>query len=524
MIHSGEPALRCRDIHVAYGDVIALTEIGIEFEQGMIHAVVGQNGAGKTTFARVAAGLVRPDAGTLSINGRELRFGRVASARDAGVELVHQNFALPPSFTVAEALEFGGDRGIGFFSRRQLYRRWSAHLDALELNVDPRSRIRDLPVETQQGVELARALVRDARVLILDEPTAVLSPPGIEALFKRIRKLKQRSVTVILILHKIREVFAVADTITILRGGKLIAGPIPSDQTDAAKIADLIIGSAAREMSRDDMDALVGSVGGAGAAQRGDPGGKKTSSRKAILHMFEVNTQGDSEGPPLDQVSLDVKAGEIVGIAGVEGNGQRTLLRAIANLAEVTAGNITLDGEALDQASLVKRRAMGLRIIPFERNTEGLSLTSQLWENWSARELMQRPLLSLINPARLREQCAKNLKSWGVHYASTTQNAGSLSGGNAQKVILAREIGSDARLIIAAQPTRGLDIGATSFVWSALREARARGCAVLMISSDLDELFDVCDRVLVMLSGRVVSEFLPPYDIGYVGRAMTGVS
>ena len=245
MAAADPPALRCRGIRVTYGEVTALADLEIAFARGAIHAVVGQNGAGKTTFARVAAGLVRPDAGTLAIEGRALRLGRVAGARAAGVELVHQSFALPPSFTVAEALEFGAGGGIGLYSRRQILKRCRERLAALDLNVDPRRRIRDLPVEVQQGVEIARALVTDARLLILDEPTAVLPPAGIEALFERIRSLKRHGVTVILILHKIREVMAVADTISVLRGGKLVAGPIPRERADEKRIAEMIVGQAA---------------------------------------------------------------------------------------------------------------------------------------------------------------------------------------------------------------------------------------------------------------------------------------
>ncbi len=449
-------------------------------------------------------------------------FGDVAGARAAGVELVHQNFALPPSFTVAEALEFSGAAKFGLFTRRQLIKRWSEHLKALDLDINPLARIRDLPVETQQSVEIARALVTDAKVLILDEPTAVLSPPGIEALFVRIRKLKSMGVTVILILHKIREVMAVADTISVLRGGRLVAAPIPCEQADPARIGELIIGSSGEQiLLKEDADALTGSATTLSPhLAKSDSPVKR--SEDFVLSLVNVSSAPDSEGPPLDRISLQIGAGEIVGVAGVEGNGQRTLLRAIADLADLTSGEIMLDGIEVNDESLAKRRAKGLRIIPFERNSEGLSLTSELWENWSARDLMQRPLLSLINPALIRSQCDQSLKSWGVHYASTRQNAGSLSGGNAQKVILAREIDNEARLIIAAQPTRGLDIGATAFVWTTLREARERGCGVLLISSDLDELFDISDRVTVMVSGKIVGMFSPPYDISAVGRAMTG--
>lgn len=209
-------------------------------------------------------------------------------------------------------------------------------------------------------------------------------------------------------------------------------------------------------------------------------------------------------------------------MAGVEGNGQRTLVRALTGLAGLESGRIRLGGQDLVGLSTGERRARGLRVIPFERNSEGLSLSSSLWENWSARQLLRGSPLRLISPARLRSECDRALKRWDVRYSTTLQPAGSLSGGNAQKLILAREVDEDARLIIAAQPTRGLDVGATAFVWKSLRDATARGCGVLLISSDLDELFDISDRLVVMLSGRIVAEFRPPFRLGEVGIAMTG--
>ena len=513
------PALHCRGIRVTYGDVTALADLDIAFAHGAIHAVVGQNGAGKTTFARVAAGLVRPDAGTLSIDGRTLRLGRVAGARAAGVELVHQSFALPPSFTVAEALEFSAGPGIGLYSRRQILMRCRERLEALDLDVDPRRRIRDLPVEVQQGVEIARALVTDARLLILDEPTAVLPPAGIEALFERIRGLKRHGVTVILILHKIREVLAVADTVSVLRGGRLVAGPLPRDGADEKSIAGMIVGrDTAASAGAGDSAALVGTTS-VGTTALTD-----TTAGTAVLQLAGVSTAKDPEEPPLDRVSLTVRPGEIVGVAGVQGNGQRTLVKAIAGLAAAVDGDIRLNGALASRTGPAGRRALGLRVIPFERNSEGLSLTSTLWENWSVRDLLQRPLFSLVDPAALRSRCDDSLKAWGVRYASAGQTAGALSGGNAQKVILAREIDGDARLIIAAQPARGLDIGATAFVWSALREAAGRGCGVLLISSDLDELFDISHRLAVMLSGASLPSSRRPTTWAQVGRAMTGAS
>lgn len=515
-IHSPH-ALACRDVTVRYGDVTALSDVSVAFEPGLIHAVVGQNGAGKTTFARVASGLVQPTNGAVEIGGQVIRTGHVRESRAAGVELVHQSFALPPSFTVAEAMEFGAPGRGGLYSRKGLAEKWRAHLAGLDIQVDFSRRIRDLPVETQQSIEIARALITDAKVLILDEPTAVLSPAGIEMLFARVRRLKERGVTVILILHKIREVLGIADTITVLRGGRRVEGPVSAVDITADRLAALIVGDAARTQSQEDRDALVGN-GSAHAASGQQP----HASAAPAITLSAISTVPDSEGAPLDKVSLSIRPGEIVGIAGVEGNGQKTLVRAIADLAGLSAGTIALGGEDITRKSLAARRAAGLRIIPFERNIEGLSLTSSLWENWSARELLQGPLLRLVNPARIRALCDGSLKRWGVHYHTSAQRAGSLSGGNAQKVILAREIDADAKLIIAAQPTRGLDIGATAFVWESLRAARDKGAAILLISSDLDELFDISDRVVVMLSGRVAGEFAAPYDIQSVGAAMTG--
>ncbi|WP_187969704.1 ABC transporter ATP-binding protein [Aquibium microcysteis] len=507
--------LACQDVAVRYGDVVALDDVSISFRRGLIHAVVGQNGAGKTTFARVVSGLVRAQKGSVEIGGARLAGGSVNDARQAGVELVHQSFALPPSFTVAEAMQFGASGGT-LYTRGRLERRWQAHLDALDVKVSAQARIRTLTVEQQQAVEIARALVSDARLLILDEPTAVLSPEGASKLFERVRRLKERGVTVLLILHKIREVLAVADTVSVLRGGRLVDGPLSTEGMDGDRLASMIIGSSARTLAGEDRAALTGTAVPSGEAQAA------AAERQPVARLQSVNTRPDEDGMALQSVDLVVRQGEIVGIAGVEGNGQRTLVRAICGLAEVDAGSVELDGADVSRATLAERREAGLRVIPFERNVEGLSLTSPLWENWSAGRLLARPLLSAISPAGLRRDCKTALDAWDVRYAHVGQPAGSLSGGNAQKVILSREMDEAGRLVIAAQPTRGLDIGATAFVWEALRKARGRGCGVIFVSSDLDEIFDLADRVVVMLSGRIVAEFRPPFDLERVGAAMTG--
>jgi general nucleoside transport system ATP-binding protein len=520
MTPDGTCALECRDVSVSYGDVAALVGVSAAFAPGLIHAVVGQNGAGKTTFARVAAGLVRPGTGVVRIAGRQVHAGSVQEARAAGVELVHQSFALPPSFTVAEAMEFGAQGKGRLYSRAGLEARWRPHLTDLGVTARPRDRVRDLPVESQQAVEIARALVTDARVLILDEPTAVLAPAGIETLFARVRTLKQRGVTVIVILHKIREVLAIADTVTVLRGGRLVAGPLPAAEIDAARLADLIVGAgAARDLPAADAEAAIGSADLRHAAPAAAPA---AGHGPPMLSLEGVATRADAEGPALSDIDLEIGHGEILGIAGVEGNGQRTLVRTLSALVGLERGRIAIDGRDMSGATLAERRAAGFRVIPFERNSEGLSLSSSLWENWAVRQLVGQKALAFIRPERLRAACDTALRQWDVRYASNAQRAGSLSGGNAQKVILAREIDANAKLIVAAQPTRGLDVGATAFVWRALRQARAKGCGILLISSDLDEIFDISDRVAVMLSGRVVGIFTPPYELAAIGAAMTG--
>ena len=515
--------MSCSGVTVRYGPVTAISGLSIEFAPGLIHAVVGQNGAGKTTFAHVAAGLVRPKRGQVTVNGQLLPTGSVSRARAAGVELVHQSFALPPSFTIAEAMEFGSARKGGIFTGRSLARRWESHLRDLDITENPNSRIRDLPIEIQQGVEIARALVTESKLLILDEPTAVLSPSGIEILFDRIHRLKSMGVTVVLILHKIREVLAVADTVTVLRGGKHVAGPLPCTELESTSLARMIIGDGAPVREGGDIKALTG-AGAPESFHRSAAAETPVPAAPPLLELQEVSTAPDSEGPPLAQVDIALRPGEIVGIAGIEGNGQRTLVRAIAGHADLVSGSMLFSGADVTRENLAERRHRGLRIIPFERNTEGLSLTSSLWENWSSGALLQGPLLQFVRPAPMQASCDTVLSRWDILYHNCNQPAGSLSGGNAQKLILAREIDDDARLIVAAQPSRGLDIGATAFVWHALRSARDRGCGVLLISSDLDELFDISDRVLVMLSGRSAGEYSPPYDLQAIGAAMTGAN
>lgn len=495
-------ALTCSGVSVDFGGFPALSDVTATFPAGNVHAVVGQNGAGKTTLARVMAGLITPADGAVQVGADRLPGGSVSEARRRGVELVHQHFALPSDFTVAQCFElFNGDSGhVGAFSRKELRRRALALLAGAGADVDPDAVIGRLPIETLQSVEIARALASGPRVLILDEPTAVLPPPAIHALFGRLRALAIEGLCVIVVLHKMREVFGVADTASALRAGRLVLEPTPIGELDPATLSRAIIGGATVHA----------------ATSTREPAG----SNPVELEVIGLAARSSAHDASAADVSLRIRQGEIVGIAGVEGNGQRSLVEAIVGVAGVRSGSITLGGTDVSAASVRERRGRGLRVIPFERNAEGVSLSSALWENHAAMRSSRDRLL--ISPKALKRQCQDALRRWKVSYRSEDQPAGSLSGGNVQKTILAREVTGDLRVLVAAHPTRGLDIAAAEDVRGALVRAAEEGAAVLVVSADLEEMFDVCHRVLVMLGGRVVATFERPFDTEQVGAAMVG--
>jgi len=511
--------LDCREITVTFGDFVALDGVSARFEPGRIHALVGQNGAGKTTLARVIAGLVEPSGGEVVIGESHLPGGDVKAARQAGIEMVHQSFALPPSMTVAEALEYGSTARGRLFSRRALNDRWQRYLDDIGVAVSAKARLSTLPIETLQAVEIARALSGDASTLILDEPTAVLPPESVGQLFDRMRALRDRGVTIIMVLHKAREVLEIAETVTVLRRGKLILAAEPVEAVTPARFAEAIIGEAPAA-GGDDLS-VVGLDGPDGAAHPAPA--VRGAARSASVTFSGVSTKGGDGGPGLRSLSTSLYPGEIVGIAGVEGNGQVALAETIAGLQAVESGELEIAGSRADHLSPLQRRARGVRIIPFERNTEGLSTSTALWQNWAVPRMVGGSRRFFINPRALRADAEKAFADWDVRFSSATQKASELSGGNAQKVILSRELDEDAAVIVAAQPTRGLDLGATEFVWTALRRARDRGATIVLISSDLDELEAISDRILVLLGGELVLDAAPPYRTQELGTAMTGI-
>ena len=517
------PAISCIDITLRYGQFTAFDDVSVDFERGMIHALVGQNGAGKSSLARVISGVVAASEGTVAIDGGNVPAGDVIAARKRGVAIVHQNMALPPTMSVAEALEYGmSTRRRPFYRKRRLDQEWQAYVDEMGIDVDVRQQIQNLPIETLQGIEIARALSGDARILILDEPTAVLPPTGISRLFQQVRKLKDQGVTVIIVLHKVREVLEIADTITVLRRGRLILETVPAETVTIDDFTQAIIGSGAGE--RTESVEMREEIAALDVADRPAVAPAEPVDVDRILTLEGVSTRSRHRRQDLDEFTAALHSHQIVGIAGVEGNGQVALVEALAGLADVVSGDILMDGESVNRLPQAHRRQRGLRIIPFERNTEGLSRSSPLWQNWAIPQLARPRGSGLVDRRKLRAEAKATLERWDVAFSSVDQTAGELSGGNAQKVILAREIDDEARIIVAAQPTRGLDLGAVSFVWRALREARDRGSLVVLISSDLDELAEMSDRILVMTAGRNALDVRPPYDFADIGAAMTGAT
>ena len=476
MITEPRSALTCRNISVRYGDVAALTDVSVAFAPKLIHAVVGQNGAGKTTFARVVAGIVQPGLRGAEIDGRDVPPATSIESRAAGVELVHQSFALPPSFTVAEAMEFGARRRPADLLAAQARGALERHIS------QPRHSARDSATafatcrsKPQQSVEIARALVTDARVLILDEPTAVLSPTGVEALCSSaLRGLKASGVTIILVLHKIREVLAIADTVTVLRGGRLIAGADRRRRGGRrASFPQLIIGAEAEQSPDGDATRRRSSArtarrsAAAAAARSRPPAGSRLPTR--------FDARAIAEGPALGErhVSPSRRARSSASPASKETASAPWCARSPGWQTRRPAGSPRRPGR--DRLHSASAGPAGCASFRSSATAKASACRARSGRTGRPRAASAARPLSLISPARFAAQCDVALKHWDVRYSTTRQPAGSLSGGNAQKLILAREIDEDARLIIAAQPTRGLDVGATAFVWKSLRDAHGAG-------------------------------------------------
>jgi simple sugar transport system ATP-binding protein len=534
--------LGCNDVRVDFGTTVALDGVSLSWEEaGAIHAVAGQNGAGKTTLCRVLAGLIRAERGEVIVEGTAYP-ATAQGRRREGVELVHQTFALPPQFTVAEALQLfrpGTARG-GLFQRGRMERRWADQLEELGFTVSPKVLIRDLAPEQQQAVEITRALSSGSRVIVLDEPTAVLPPEAIAGLFDRLRALAAQGITFLVVMHKLRQVRELAGTVAVLAGGKVVLPPTAMGTIDDDEIARLIMGASSEQVVTgasavamglaDAPEGLTGATasGNATSVESGGLPGRdqRDTSEAAVLRVQDVSVSSVEGRRGLRSFSVEVFPGEIVGIAGVEGNGQQALVDVVVGLLAPREGRVVLGGADASGLRIAARRRLGLRYIPADRQSRAVSLSSSLWVNAMAAPVSSGYGVSgvvrrgFLSERRLRKRGEERLQRWQVRYAASDQAMRELSGGNLQRVVLAREVDDDARVIVAEQPTQGLDLGGTELVWEALRRARRQGVGVLLVSSDLDELFALSDRIVVILDGERVEELRPPYDRTMLGHAM----
>jgi general nucleoside transport system ATP-binding protein len=492
---SGAPFVVLSGITKRFPGVVANDDVNLTLAEGEVHALIGENGAGKSTLMRVLYGLYPPDRGEISVRGQEVRIHSPRDAIALGIGMVHQHFVLVDRFTVTENIILGAEGG-------PLLDMEAAHAKVAELatrfgfGVRPSALVEELSVGEEQRVEILKALYRGVDLLILDEPTAVLTPQETDELFSNLRTLRDAGKTIVFISHKLDEVLEIADRITVLRRGKVVGEATPST-TSKEKLAEMMVGRPVLfQLEKPDV-------------QLGE----------SVLRL-----EGLWAAPALRGVDLDVKSGEILGIAGVEGNGQLELAEAVVGLRPAVQGRITLDGADVTAWSVDKRRDAGLAFVPADRHGQGLVLNMSLWEN-SILGRQDDPGFSrfgLLLIRKIKELAAKLIRLFDVRARSLSAPAASLSGGNQQKLILARELESDPRLLVAAQPTRGLDVGSIEFVWSQLLEQKSEGRAILLLSAELDEIYALSDRILTIYEGRITGEYPPDASPEQLGLGMTG--
>lgn len=496
---AGDVAVRLRGIGKRFPGVIANDDVNIDVRRGTIHAVVGENGAGKSTLMKILYGVQAPDSGTIEVDGRELSMSTPADAIRAGIGMVFQHFMLADNLTVLENVVLGAEKlhGIGAGARARIVEISAAY----GLGVEPDRRVEDLGVGARQRVEILKVLYRGARTIILDEPTAVLVPQEVDELFGNLRELKREGLSVIFISHKLDEVLSVADDITVIRRGTTVATVDPSTVT-ARQLAELMVGS---ELPTPATEA-------------------STVTDEVMLEVRDLTLTGENR-PLLDAVSFAIHRGEVLGIAGVEGNGQSELVEVVMGMRPGATGTITLAGEDIDGLSTRARREAGIGYVPEDRHRHGLLLDSPLWENRVLGHQTRRPSVrgGLVRRRAARADTRRIIESYDVRTPGTDVHARALSGGNQQKLIVGREMSGDPVLLIAAHPTRGVDVGAQGAIWDHIKDARRQGLAVLLISADLDELIGLSDRIEVILRGRLVGEFDPSaVTPEQLGSAMTG--
>ena len=486
---NASPAIEMRAITKRFGATVANEGVDFTANFGEVHALVGENGAGKSTLMSILAGLYRPDAGTVAIAGEQVHLRSPRDAIAHGIGMVYQHFMLAEPFTVAENTMLG-EQGKGAWLETADVERELARLsDQYGLEVDPRARVWQLSVGEQQRVEILRLLYRGARILVLDEPTAVLTPQEASRLIHTLRDMATRGFCVVFISHKLDEVLAVADRITVLRRGQVVASTTPAE-TDRRALARAMVGR--------DLASFV--------EQPAAEPHETVAPGAVVLAVDSVTATGDSGRPALIEVDLNVRAGEILGIAGVAGNGQRELAEVITGLRPVSHGEMTIDGAVMTNHSPGEIARAGVAHIPEDRLATGLIPGLDLAANAILRDYPRQPLARgpFLVPRAIATFADRLLREHDVKATGRTVRLSGLSGGNQQKLLLGRELAGQPRLIVAVHPTRGVDIGATETIHRLLREQRARGAATLLISEDLDELLALADRIAVLFAGRVM--------------------
>jgi simple sugar transport system ATP-binding protein len=487
-------ALALEEVSKRFGSAHALVRASLAVRPGTVHALLGENGAGKTTLMRIAYGLIRPDSGVVRIEGRPVRLATPANAIAAGLGMVHQHFTIVHAMTVAENVALGRR---GFFDERATARQIESICAATGMQLAPSAIAGSLDVPAQQELEIVKALAQDARILILDEPTAVLAPLEAERLLKQLRRLASTGLTVILITHKLREALSIADEVTVLRRGTTVLAA-PSAHLSESALADAILGST--WMTPPDTMALSGTS----MTPAGTPSRLGGAQRGAIvLRATNISVVDDNGAQRVRNASLEIHAGEIVGIAGVAGSGVRELLRALAGRMTITGG--TIEGPSVTG------------FIPEDRHREALILDLSLAENMALHGSGSRR--GLTPWSRIRNETRDLLETFDIRAQSTEVAAATLSGGNQQKLVLARELASAPSLLIAENPVRGLDLRGAATVFERLRRARDGGMAIIIYSGDLDELLALADRILVLYGGSLSETFL---DREAIGQAMLG--
>jgi simple sugar transport system ATP-binding protein len=482
------PAIRLVDIEKSFGPVRALRGASLEVMPGEIHALVGENGAGKSTLMRILGGLMKPDAGRIEVNGRDVTGWSTSDAIAAGIGIVHQHFMLVPTLSVAENLVLGSEPKTRIFVLDYHH----AADDVLKLSnetglvVAPDRLVSDLSVGEAQRVEILKVLYRGAKILVLDEPTAVLSPPEVRELWTVLRRLRDNGATIVLITHRLDEVVDLSHTITVMRAGQTVAR-IKTAETTPAEIARAMVG---REVSLS-------------AGKRVQPLARPTTPQPDQgLEARNLNVSNSRGIRAVDGVSFSIKPGEILGIAGVEGNGQTELVEALAGLRPVLSGDILIDGIDITRRPVADRHDAGLSHIPEDRHRRGLILEYTVANNLILGVQKHFARRGVLEKERVMENALQEISAFDIRPANPLLAARALSGGNQQKVVIAREMGRSFSVLLASQPTRGVDVGAIEFIHQQLLEARSRGKAILLVSAELNEVLALSDRVAVMYRGK----------------------